>query len=385
MVKALHRAGIEVILDVVYNHSAEGDHRGPMLALPRDSTTRPTTASSPIDQPLQRLHRHRELAQPRAPERAADDHGLAPLLGDRVPRRRLPLRPRLDAHARVSALPRGGAPGSGALAGQADRRAVGRRPGRLPGRRLPASVERVERPLPRHDARLLARRRRTRPRSRRASPARATSTARPAAHRPRRSTSSRPTTASRSPTSSPTTQKHNEANLEENRDGNNDNRSWNCGAEGPTDDPRIRALRARQQRNMLATLLLSQGVPMLVAGDERGRTQGGNNNAWCQDNEVSWLDWDETDAASELARLHAAAARAPQAPRGVQAHALPRRRPRRVGAPGRVVVPPRRQADGPARLARACAHLGVFLNGQETDLVDRRGRADRRRLVHRAS
>ena len=95
--------------------------------------------------------------------------------------------------------------------------------------------------------------------------------------------------------------KHNEANLEENHDGNNDNRSWNCGAEGPTRDPRIRALRAQQQRNMLATLLLSQGIPMLVAGDERGRTQGGNNNAWCQDNEVSWLDWDETEAASELA------------------------------------------------------------------------------------
>ncbi len=85
--------------------------------------------------------------------------------------------------------------------------------------------------------------------------------------------------------------KHNEANGEDNRDGSNENLSWNCDVEGPTDDPAILALRAQQQRNFLATLLLSQGVPMLVAGDERGRTQQGNNNAYCQDNEVSWMDW----------------------------------------------------------------------------------------------
>jgi isoamylase len=85
--------------------------------------------------------------------------------------------------------------------------------------------------------------------------------------------------------------KHNEANGEDNRDGSDDNRSWNCGTEGPTDDPRIRALRDRQRRNFLVTLLLSQGVPMLVAGDEMGRTQQGNNNAYCQDNEISWVAW----------------------------------------------------------------------------------------------
>ncbi|ATL85652.1 glycosyl hydrolase (secreted protein) [Streptomyces malaysiensis subsp. malaysiensis] len=85
--------------------------------------------------------------------------------------------------------------------------------------------------------------------------------------------------------------KHNEANGEGNRDGTPDNRAWNCGAEGETDDPGIRALRRRQLRNLLATLLLSTGVPMLVAGDELGRTQGGNNNAYCQDNETGWLDW----------------------------------------------------------------------------------------------
>jgi isoamylase len=85
--------------------------------------------------------------------------------------------------------------------------------------------------------------------------------------------------------------KHNEANGEGGRDGAEDNRSWNCGVEGPTDDPEIIALRARQRRNLLATLLLSQGVPMLLHGDEMGRTQQGNNNAYCQDNELSWVDW----------------------------------------------------------------------------------------------
>jgi isoamylase len=86
-------------------------------------------------------------------------------------------------------------------------------------------------------------------------------------------------------------EKHNEANGEDNRDGSDNNRSWNCGAEGPTDDPAIKKLRAQQKRNFIATLFLSQGVPMLLAGDAIGHTQGGNNNAYCQDNEISWLDW----------------------------------------------------------------------------------------------
>ncbi|HEY1898817.1 MAG TPA: glycogen debranching protein GlgX [Steroidobacteraceae bacterium] len=86
--------------------------------------------------------------------------------------------------------------------------------------------------------------------------------------------------------------KHNEANGEDNKDGTSNNRSWNCGAEGPTDDQEIIALRERQRRNMLATLLLSQGTPMFVAGDEFGRTQQGNNNAYCQDDEISWVNWE---------------------------------------------------------------------------------------------
>jgi glycogen operon protein len=89
--------------------------------------------------------------------------------------------------------------------------------------------------------------------------------------------------------------KHNEANGEDNRDGANDNRSWNSGAEGPTSDASVLALRAQRSRAMLCTLLLSFGVPMLLGGDELGRTQGGNNNAYCQDNEISWVDWSATD------------------------------------------------------------------------------------------
>jgi isoamylase len=109
-------------------------------------------------------------------------------------------------------------------------------------------------------------------------------------------------------------QKHNEANGDDNRDGSDDNRSWNCGAEGPTDDPAVNELRSRQTRNFLATLFCSQGVPMLLSGDEMGRTQHGNNNAYCQDNEVSWVDWeaggkqqdliDFTRTLSELRRAH---------------------------------------------------------------------------------
>ena len=92
-------------------------------------------------------------------------------------------------------------------------------------------------------------------------------------------------------------EKHNEANGEDNNDGESDNKSWNCGAEGPTDDPEINALRGRQQRNFLTTTLLSQGVPMISHGDELGRTQGGNNNGYCQDNDITWIDWAHADTA----------------------------------------------------------------------------------------
>ena len=109
--------------------------------------------------------------------------------------------------------------------------------------------------------------------------------------------------------------KHNENNREENRDGTDDNRSWNCGVEGETEDGAVIALRNRQIRNALATLVLSAGVPMITAGDEMRRTQGGNNNAYCQDTEVSWMDWKlDAEAESLLAftsRLLALRAKAP--------------------------------------------------------------------------
>jgi glycogen operon protein len=94
--------------------------------------------------------------------------------------------------------------------------------------------------------------------------------------------------------------KRNQANQENSRDGSDHNLAWNCGAEGPSADPEINALRARQQKNLLATLLLSQGTPMLTAGDEHGRTQRGNNNAYCQDNDISWSDWQWSDAERAL-------------------------------------------------------------------------------------
>ena len=94
--------------------------------------------------------------------------------------------------------------------------------------------------------------------------------------------------------------KHNEGNGEDNRDGTDDNRSWNCGVEGPAEDPEVNELRARQQRNFLVTLFLSQGVPMLLAGDEISRTQAGNNNAYCQDNEISWVDWSRAAGERDL-------------------------------------------------------------------------------------
>jgi isoamylase len=95
-------------------------------------------------------------------------------------------------------------------------------------------------------------------------------------------------------------EKHNEANGEDNKDGDNNNQSWNCGVEGPTDDPKIGMLRRKQRRNFLTTLFLSQGVPMLAGGDEFGRSQNGNNNAYCQDNEISWFNWERNDEQNRL-------------------------------------------------------------------------------------
>jgi len=171
--------------------------------------------------------------------------------------------------------------------------------------------------------------------------------------------------------------KHNEANGEDNRDGHGHNLSWNCGVEGPTDDVGVRAVRARQQRNFIATLLLSQGVPMLLAGDEQGRTQQGNNNAYCQDNEISWLDWTPSEERRSLLaftqRLMALRA----------AHPVFRRRDFFQGRPlhGNAVrdivwLQPDGAEMGEQQWGQEHARaLSVFLSGDGLNEVDGRGRA----------
>ena len=151
-------------------------------------------------------------------------------------------------------------------------------------------------------------------------------------------------------------QRHNEANLEDNRDGTTDNRSWNCGVEGDTDDPEVNALRDRQSRNFLATLLLSHGVPMLLAGDEIRRTQHGNNNAYCQDNELGWVDWELDERARLLHALRPPPRRDPPRPPGVPAAELPHGEGARgLGGTRHLVVPARRARDDAGGLgARRC-------------------------------
>ena len=390
MVKALHGAGIEVILDVVYNHTAEGNHLGPMLVLPgrRQPELLPADARRPAL--LHGLHGHRQLAQPRAPVGAAADHGLAALLGARVPRRRLPLRPRLGARARVLrrrpplGVLRHDPPGPGAVAGEADRRAVGRRAGRLPGRQLPGALGGVEREVPRRGARLLARRRRTSASSRSASPAPPTSTRTTAATRSRRSTSSPRTTASRCATSSRTTRSTTRRTARTTATAPTTTARGTSAPRATTDDPAVLALRARQQRNFLATLLLSQGVPMLLGGDELGRTQGGNNNAWCQDNEISWFDWERADA--ELLEFARRADRAAARASGLPADVVPERDGGESRAARRLVVPPGRAADDAARLDEPRDADARRLPQRPRDpRADAARRADRRRLVPAAA
>ena len=149
-------------------------------------------------------------------------------------------------------------------------------------------------------------------------------------------------------------EKHNEANGEDNRDGESHNRSWNHGVEGPTDDIEVLALRARAQRNFLATLLLSQGVPMLLHGDELGRTQHGNNNTYAQDSEIGWMHWDKVDGplVEFTAAVVPAARRAPDLPPQALLHRQHRPHRRRRAAQRHRLAAPRRPADGGRRLGR---------------------------------
>jgi isoamylase len=169
--------------------------------------------------------------------------------------------------------------------------------------------------------------------------------------------------------------KHNEANGESNHDGSNDNRSWNCGVEGPTDDSEVSFLRERQRRNFLTSLLLSQGVPMLLAGDELGHTQLGNNNAYCQDNEISWVDWEldeERVALQDFTRAIVALRRE---------HPVFRRRRffqgrERYGSGVKDIgwfTPDGTEMNEAEWQAPDVSTLGVFLNGEEIPDRDRRG------------
>jgi glycogen operon protein len=168
-------------------------------------------------------------------------------------------------------------------------------------------------------------------------------------------------------------EKHNKANAEQNADGESHNRSWNCGAEGKTNDQTVLACRSHQQRNFLATLFLAQGVPMLLAGDELGRTQGGNNNAWCQDNKVSWVNWSAVDRPLlEFTRWFIAFRRE---------HPVFRRRRWFQGRPIRGTVdigwfqPDGQSMTDEDWTAGHARSLGVFLNGRAIQTHDDRGRA----------
>ncbi|SHF13225.1 glycogen operon protein [Streptoalloteichus hindustanus] len=172
-------------------------------------------------------------------------------------------------------------------------------------------------------------------------------------------------------------EKHNEDNGEDNRDGHGDNRSWNCGAEGPTDDAAVLELRARQRRNLLATLFLSQGVPMLLHGDEVGRTQHGNNNAYCQDNELSWLDWSLAEKNADLLEFTRALAELRRAHPVFRRRRFFRGRPLRRGDELRDIAwftpsgEEMTERDWECGFGRS---ISVFLNGDGIPDLDRLGR-----------
>ena len=303
MVRALHAAGLEVILDVVYNHTAEGNHLGPTLSL----------------RGIDNASYYR--LQPHDPRYYKDFTGCGNTLNMRSPRvlqlimdslRYWVLEMHVDGFRfdlasalarelhdvdKLGRVLRHHSSGSRAVAGQADRRAVGSRRRRLPGRQLSREVDRVERQVPRRRAAVLARRRRRACPSWRRGSSGSSDLYEQSGRRPYASINF--ITAHDGFTLADLVSyndKHNEANGEGQCDGENHNLSWNCGVEGPTDDRRVIELRERQRRNLMATLLLSVGVPMISGGDEIGRTQRGNNNAYCQDNEISWTHWDLSPA-----------------------------------------------------------------------------------------
>ncbi len=170
-------------------------------------------------------------------------------------------------------------------------------------------------------------------------------------------------------------EKHNEANLDNNQDGSDDHTSWNCGVEGPSDDPAIRSLRARQKRNLLTTLLLSQGVPMLLAGDEMGRSQQGNNNAYCQDNEISWLNWElQPEDRELLAFVRQLTHLRKQHPVFHRQHFFQGRPIKGIGIKDIIWLNPSGQEMSEEEWNQSFAHcLGVYLAGRGIDERDQHG------------
>jgi glycogen operon protein len=170
-------------------------------------------------------------------------------------------------------------------------------------------------------------------------------------------------------------EKHNEANLEDNRDGENNNLSWNCGVEGPTDDPAINALRERQKRNFLATLMVSQGVPMISHGDELGRTQRGNNNAYCHDNELTWIDWDLTPEQQSLVAFTAKLVRLRLAQPALRRRKYFQGRGIRGGEvmDVRWLAPDGQEMTDEAWSAEFVRSLGVLLSGTAIEEMNERG------------
>jgi glycogen operon protein len=382
MVKALHRAGIEVILDVVYNHTAEGNHLGPTLCfrgldnatyyrlMPGDrryyhdytgcgntlNTSHPQVLRLVMDSLrywVQEMHVDGfrfDLTSTLAREAGAVDMSCAFL--DAIHQDPLLSRVKLIAEPwdlgeggyQVGNFPAGWAEwnpkyrdavraywkGDGGLIGDLGYRLTGSsdlyaRNGRGPGASLNFITAHDGFTL--HDLVSYER-------------------------------------------------KHNEANGEHNRDGSDNNLSWNCGEEGPSENAEVLSLRARQKRNLLATLLLSQGVPMMVAGDEMGRTQQGNNNAYCQDNETSWVDWDLAPEDRELLEFVARVARLRREHRVFRRHTYFRQDRLRQGVrnvrwfgPDGLEMSDEEWSLGFARC------LGMYLAGDAIGEVDRHGHA----------
>ena len=318
LVKELHEHGIEVFLDVVFNHTAEGNEHGPDDLVPRPgqpdllhaharrATT--TTSAAPATRSTATTRSCATwcstacaTGRPSTTSTASASTSRRSSAATRTARR-CANPPLLESLAFDPILRQV----------QADRRGVGRRravPGRLAspptaaGRSGTASTATRVRRFLKGDAGMVGEMATApawaRPTS---TAARGTTRVDQLHHLPRRLHPADLVSYN---------DKHNEANGENNNDGANDNDSWNCGVEGPTDDPAINALRRRQMKNAIAMLLVSQGVPMILMGDEVGRTQHGNNNAYCHDDELNWFDWGQVERGSGPAALHPALHRLP--------------------------------------------------------------------------